>query len=460
MSRTVSKKAAGGKHQAEHEPGIPQSFLGFVRYFLPPHVWRQAQQTPGAPSQNIRWSLQPLILVLLGITWCTGDSQEERFETARVFCVSCLQKRRRPGATLKGFEQALARLPMPVLRALAAGIRRQIGRHFAHLLTTYGFTILGCDGARMETPRSAELEQRLPQAGKTDSAPTVYTTALVHVATGLLWAWQIGLGTASEHFHLQCLLPTVPSNALLVADAAFVGYDLFRAIMDRNLCFLFRASSRAYLYTEQRVRMKRFREGIVYYWPGWAQRQKLPPLRLRLLCIRGKKVNVWLLTNVLDPKRLPRAAAGQIYRWRWQNEGFFRTYKRTLSKFKLRSRSVALIHRELEGSLLAVQLLLAHGVLALQHQGQPSVARPSPRGVLRALRQEMDYQIALHLGRRQHQTYLERLSKARLEQRQRRTNQVRREWPRRKKHRPPAAPQIRVMSATVKTLKKKLENAA
>jgi hypothetical protein len=275
-----------------------------------------------------------------------------------------------------------------------------------------------------------------------------------------LWAWQIGLGTASEHFHLQCLLRSVPSNTLLVADAAFVGYDLFHTLMERKLGFLFRASSRAYLYTERHTRLERFREGLVYYWPGWAQKKHLPPLRLRLLCVRGKKVKVWLLTNVLEAERLPLAAAGQIYRWRWQNEGFFRTYKRTLSKFKLKSRSVALIHREVEGSLLAVQLLLAHGALALQQGPQRPVLRPSARHVLRVLRQEMQRQLSLHLGKRQHQSYLERLQEARLEQRQRTSSKVRREWPRRKKHRPPAAPQLRTMPPTLKTLKRRLNDAA
>jgi Transposase DDE domain len=455
----MSRKATKKRPLAKSTTGsglLPESFLDFVRSFLPAHAWRQAQQSPGAPSKRIRWSLQPLVLVLLGMTWCTGESQEERFETARAFCVSCMQKRKRPGTTLKGFERALARLPMPVLRALARGIRQQILRHLAPSLTTYGFTILGCDGTRLEAPRSAELERRLPAAGKTDSAPTVYVTALVHVVTGLLWAWQIGRGTASEHFHLQCLLSTVPSNALIVADAGFVGYELFRSITDRNLCFLFRASSRAYLYTEKRTRLKRFREGIVWYWPGWAQKKKLPPLRLRLLCIRGKKVNVWLLSNVLEKERLTHTVAGRIYRWRWQNEGFFRTYKRTLSKFKLRSRSVALIHREVEGSMLAVQLLLAQGVLALQER----TLRPSPRRLLRAVRQEMHYQISLHLGKRQHETYLSRLRNAQLEQRQQKSQRVRREWPRRKPHRSPATPILRTMPTPLRALKKRLINVA
>jgi hypothetical protein len=40
---------------------------------------------------------------------------------------------------------------------------------------------------------------------------------------------------------------------------------------------------------------------------------------------------VWLLTDVLDSKALSHAAAAQFYRWRWRNEGLFRTYKRTFS---------------------------------------------------------------------------------------------------------------------------------
>jgi hypothetical protein len=49
--------------------------------------------------------------------------------------------------------------------------------------------------------------------------------------------------------------------------------------------------------------------------------------------------------------------ASQFYRWRWESEGLFRTYKQTLKKVKLVSRTVKLVHREAEASLLAVQLL-------------------------------------------------------------------------------------------------------
>ena len=35
-------------------------------------------------------------------------------------------------------------------------------------------------------------------------------------------------------------------------------------------------------------------------------------------------------TNILDPQKLSAKTAAKFYRWRWRNEGLFRTYKRTL----------------------------------------------------------------------------------------------------------------------------------
>ena len=55
----------------------------------------------------------------------------ERFETARAFYVALHQRRRRPGKTYAGFEKALAKVPLPVLRAVASGVRRRIAQVFA-----------------------------------------------------------------------------------------------------------------------------------------------------------------------------------------------------------------------------------------------------------------------------------------------------------------------------------------
>src|SRR5581483_7792840 len=141
------------------------------------------------------------------------------------------------------------------------------------------------------------------------------------------------------------------AGCLLVADAGYVGYHLMANLQAAGIAFLLRLSSRAPLYVPDKAALKKNREGLVYYWPYKVQIEDLPPIPVRLWRLRGERGDVWLITNVLDEQRLPKRTAGKFYRWRWRNEGLFRTYKRTLGKVKLMSRTVVQVHREAEGSL-------------------------------------------------------------------------------------------------------------
>src|SRR3984893_7831817 len=367
------------------QPSI--SFRAGLAQFLTPQVWKQVRQACRPTQMASRWTVQPLFWVLLTMTWCCGDSEGERFASARAFYVACHQKQRRPGTTLQGFQVALARLPMYVLRALANALRHQLGQRFVAALRIGrgGDVPLGCDGSRLECPRAEQLQARLGEAGKAEAAPTIYVSALVLLPVGLLWSWRLGKGTASEHSHLRCLLPTLPRRALIVADAFYQGYDLYAAILAAQASFVVRLSSRSRLYKDGGIRLDRFRQGLVYYWPEKSAQDKgKPPLHLRLVRVRGRKADVWLLTNVLDPRELNHRQIAQLYAWRWRNEGLFRYYKRMLAKVKLQSRTVEMVHREAEGSFIARLFLLALGTGG--RQGNATVVvldhPESPRRVL------------------------------------------------------------------------------
>jgi hypothetical protein len=424
------------------------TFRRALTQFLTPQVFKQAHQAAPPKPKQPRWPLHALVWVLLSMSWCAGDSQEERFATAGAVYVASHQHSRRPGTTLAGFLKALARLPLPVLRALSRGVRGQIGDQLLDALRVNGWALFACDGTRVECPRSAELQQRLGEAGKPASAPMAYITTLVALPAGLLWSWALGKGTANELEHLRRLLPTLPPQALVVADAFYLGYDLFRAIMQARASFLVRLSSRVCLYTLAEQPLEQFAEGPVYYWPK--EYRDRPPLLLRLLRIRGGTADVWLLTDVLDRQRVSHRLAAQIYRWRWKNEGLFRVYKRMLRKVKLESRTVAVLHRELEGSLLALQVLLAVSAQASQRgDGAAIVIQDSPRRVLLRIRGEMAAGLRT-LGPRQFRRYQHRLAVVRTGARERTSSKVRQEWPRRKEHKPPKPPKIRVMDPKMK----------
>jgi Transposase DDE domain len=416
-----------------------KSFQECLREFLTPVVWKQAQQARAARRESARWKTQTLVLVLLTMTWCCGDSTAERFETAKAVTAALLPKRKRPGKSVQGFQKALAKLPVPVLRAVGEGIRRALLRLLKNQWLVNGFVPLGCDGSRVECPRSAELEQRLGKAGKDGSAPTLWITALVHVRLGVPWAWRWGKGNASERGHLVQLVRQLPKAALVIADAGYVGFDLARTLAAADVAFLIRLSSVVALYSEGDLpRSRRFREGHVYYWSP--RKRRVPPLPIRLIRVRGKKTgDVWLMTNVMDRARLSHAWAGQFYRWRWESEGLFRTYKRTLAKVKLMSRSVRLVHREAEGSMLATQLLLAQGAWGVRPPKQETSVACSARKVLLAIREE----IAVLSTPRRRVPFGQRLRGAGRERRcGRRSAKVRREWPRPRPTTPPNPPRI------------------
>ena len=442
-----------------------RSLVGILREFLTPVLWKQAHQARRRVQrkESTRWIVQPLVLMLLLMTWSHGDSQAERFECAKAYCRVCLYKRRNPGKTVEGFQKALTRLPMSVLRVVAAGVRKTMELRLADHWFVEGFVPIGCDGSRTECPRSKELEACMGQAGKEGSAPTLWVTALVHLRWGVPWAWRFGKGTASERDHLLQMLDVLPRLALLVADAGYFGFRLAEQLVRRDVMFLLRMSSNVTLYTREQVRLQRYREGEVYYWPATKERTAgAQPLHLRLIRIRAKhhRHDVWLLTNVLDKKRLPHTLAGTMYRWRWRNEGCFRTYKRTLKKVKLVSRTVRLVHREAEGSWLALQLLLAQGVLVQTTRRAESARRAltaltacqcdqevkcSPSKILMAIREEIN-----NAPRSRPAKYEQRLHEARGERRQRTSAKASRVWPRRKPHKPPKPPKLRKLSVAQK----------
>lgn len=471
-------------------PKLPRqgfSLLKAMNQFLTPEVWKQGHAGNSKPnlrrngsrkavSKSVRWTLQPLVTTLLLMSFCAGESQAERFEMARAVCGVQLAKRRRPGSSRSGFQKALRKMPVATLRALAFGVRKRQSALFGEALMVDGFVPLGVDGSRLECPRSAELERRLPSAGKTDSAPTLWVTCLVHLGKGLLWSWRIGRGTASERAHLMTMLPVLPPSSLVVADAGFNGFFQAQAIVNAGASFLIRMSSKVRLLTEEQADATTWSDGEVYYWPREAQDAKVPPMRVRLICIRDrtKKKDVWLLTDVLDAGRLSVRTTSKLYRWRWENESFFRSYKRTLSNLKMRSRTVASLHREAEASLLATQLLLASGALALQtpaanakkgksKKGKSKTSSPaspycSPRKVLLGMRRN----IIVLLGSSPHYRRAQRKdpADAARDRRTRTSGKTRRSWPRRKDHKPPNPPILLPMTEAQKAKKSRIEDMA
>ncbi len=286
--------------------------------------------------KGTQWTPQRLAWTGLLMAWGEGQTLAARWEQA---CEAAgdLHRHWKLGTSYSGFTKAWNRAAPSVIPALC----RRFQRHMQEMARTHwrcrGWLAFAVDGTRIETPHVEANEAGLGCAGREKTAPQVFLTTLWHMGMGLPWAYRVGPGTDSERRHMREMIAELPEKSLLVADAGFVGYELCRDLMHAGQSFLLRVGGNVtllkglgYYYEE--------RDGLVYLWPE--KFRKSPPLVLRLIRIAlpGKQP-IFLLTGVLDPKELSDEDAQAFYEMRWGVEVCYRSYKQTLQRRTMKSRT-------------------------------------------------------------------------------------------------------------------------
>jgi len=259
---------------------------------------------------------------------------------------------------------------------------------------------------------------------------------LWHVGSGLPWAWRTGPSGSSERDQLVAMVPELPAQALIVADAGFVGYDFWQTLRTAGHHFVIRVGANVRLVRQ--LGWTREHAQVVYLWPDQAARKCQPPLVLRLVVVQDGKQPVYLVTN-LSKSRLSDRQVATIYEARWGIEVFFRTFKPTFGCRKLRSRSAPNAQLELEwalGGLWGVCLLGSRELRASGHEP----ARLSPAAAIHAFQRTLrEYRVRPETHA---ETLWTQLRLARLDDYQRHSSKTSRAYPRKKYRAPLGIPRI------------------
>ncbi len=388
-------------------------------------------------SAGLCWTPQRLFYLGILLAWSAEQTLGERFD-AGVALLRTLFPHWCLGTTYTGWYEAQARWLDGLQPVIAARLRRQVqdaaGRH----RTREGWCAFAVDGSRVECPRTRANEQTLGCAGKQRTAPQLFLTTVWHMGTGLPWDYRLGPGTASERRHLEEMLADLPPQALLVADAGFTGYDLYRRILAAGHSFLLRVGSNVHLL-RQLGTVQQEGPATVYLWPQ--DHEQEPPLKLRLI-VRGEgQRRMHLVTNVLEAAALSDQAAGVLYELRWGVEVFFRSTKQTLQRRRMLSRTPAAARGELHWAVLGLWLLGLLSVTAILARAGDPLAW-SAALARRRVRQAMRPPAAGRPG-----TLLELLGTAVQDGYQRHGSKRARNWPHKKREKPPGDPKIEVATA-------------
>lgn len=396
---------------------------------------------------GVHWTPQRLAWTALLMAWDEGATLQARFQHATQLGRE-LHPHWQVGESYGGFTAALAERSSAVVSGIVRRFQQRMRSMAGPRWQVRGWCAFAADGTRIETPHTAANERALGCAGREKSAPQVFLTSLWHLGLGLPWDFRSGPGTDSERRHLQDLLDALPARSLIVADAGFCGYQLCQSILQRGHSFLLRVGSNVTLLSELGYHVEQDGD-LVYLWPESFRDQ--PPLVLRLVALQRGQQTVYLLTNVLAPEELSDEDAAALYEMRWGVEVGYRSYKQTLDRRTMKSRTPTMCLLESQWTMLGLWLL---GLLSVSQQlatqrnprrWSTAAARDAVRCAMRrpARRCRLGF-LAAKLRDAIHDSYVRQHVKDA------------RNYPRKKREKPPGPPKIKPATPHQIRLAKKL----
>lgn len=423
----------------------------------------------------------PRMLAVAALLWATGPEEKltNRFRTDWKIVRKIFRWQLAPGMSYQGFIKALRKWSLQLLSVIVPHMRQQMKEVLPDQWKIAGYVVFAGDGSRVELARTESLEKafspqrkkkakekskkerrackqrkhRLARAqraakrkpekkqsdesvAKKENSPQMWLTLMWHVGSGLPWAWRTGPSDSSERAHVLEMLAELPENSLITADAGFVGYDFWKAILDAGHNFTVRVGANVRLIKQ--LGFARQHKHTVYLWPDAAAKKQEPPLVLRLVVIHDGKHPVYLVTN-LSKSELSDRQAGAIYAARWGIELYFRTFKQTFGCRKLRSRCAENAQLELDWSMLGLWCICLLGQRELAGAGDDP-AWLSAAGAIDAFRETLTHYRVRPEGH--DDTLWTKLRIALLDEYERASSKTSRDYPRKKKREAIGAPKI------------------
>lgn len=285
------------------------------------------------------------------------------------------------------WDQARARLPEALLPMLLRRVAAATAERFPSMWR--GREVYLVDGTTVSMPDESALVEAF---GYTESKhgpsrfPNARLLALLHGGTRQVVDYRLAPNRISELALFRQLLPTLPKNALWVADRYFSSAVEFVLSLRANVDFLTplhqRRDGRALAQTGRKIGADEWLVSLSISAPS---RRKYAALELpeaveaRLIRVRynipqGQKQTKWLVTSLLDAATYPRAAVIDLYRARWGIETHYGYLKTTLQLAVLRSKTPANARKEVAAVLLAHNL-----VWRLMHEAGEAAGLPAAR---------------------------------------------------------------------------------
>jgi hypothetical protein len=298
--------------------------------------------------------------------------------------------------------RAKARLPLPQFALGLRATAQAADQLAAPLSFLQGRPLKAVDGSTLtlpDTPRNRTAYPPLHSPKDLPSFPMLRLVVLCSLLSGTVVALTQGAVNFSELALLHGLADRLAAGDILVGDRGFGCYPLIAWLKyDLGIDFIGRTRRRV----DGRRRLKRLggndwlllwkkTPSCTSLWLSALERAVLPP-QMTLRAIKGscyqkgfRVRRVTVVTTLLDPTLYPASEILQAYLRRWRLEMCLDDLKTTLQMDTLRSRSPAMVQKELYTRLIAHNLVRSTMAQAASEHHVP-LDRLSFKGSLDALR--------------------------------------------------------------------------
>jgi len=441
-----------------------QQLRSILRQLFPKNLFKNIQQ-----RESSTWKIY--LLAGCAFLWmaCHEENLTDAFQFVRKILFKIFTTLTDLGGSYQGFMDQLGRYNARMMDMILPHFQNLTKTKLKNYWLTCGFLLLGVDGSRFQLAWTKSLKEAFaPKKKKNETkkrykkrknqykkkqtqkdrlkkseSPQLWLTLLWHVGTGLPYNWRVGPSDSSEREHALSMLPNLPKEALIVADAGFIGYEFWSSVMATNTPFVIRVGGNVTLLRQLGWSTQE-RKDTVYLWPK-GKRDK-NPLTLRLIRIHDGRQPLCLVTN-LEAEKLSVNTALEVYRRRWGIEVFFRTLKQTFDRRKLRSKGASNAPLELEWSLVTLWGMSLIGEECVQKAGK-EIGRTSPARVLKSFSDAIrDYRVNTES---REEELLIRLRKSIRDDYERNSSKTNREYPRKSQKKKLHEPVIEIASKFMK----------
>jgi hypothetical protein len=269
------------------------------------------------------------------------------------------------GQSTSSYCEARASLPVEMLRAVNDSLYEQLDAHLPSKGHWRGLRPRAEDGTTAQMPDTEANAQEYPYwHGQQEGCafPMVRLGGLIDLSHGGLCEFATsGMDTSELRNHRQ-LEDRLQAGDVFIADRLYSGYELIERLASKGVHYIGRT------HKSRKIDFRKGRkigpnERLVTWTKPYqlpkasiltkAQWQEVPnELPVRLIRCKGpdregKQKTRYIVTTLLDPKVYPAEEVAALYLHRWEIEVRFRDIKTTLGMELLRTKSPAMIEKEL-----------------------------------------------------------------------------------------------------------------